>query len=65
MARSILSFGMFSARAAIIAARSREFHCWIGHAELGGDSDFAGKLAEQLRFRRILPPLAVHDVLEL
>src|SRR5262249_40257881 len=40
-------------------------HGRIGHAELGGDCDLARELAEQLGFRRILPPLAVHDVLEL
>src|SRR5207244_1232707 len=36
-----------------------------GQAELGGGGDFARQLAEQLGFDLILPPLAVHDVLEL
>ena len=37
----------------------------VGLAELGGGGDFARELAEQLGFNLILPPLAVHDVLEL
>jgi hypothetical protein len=40
-------------------------HGGVGQAELGGDGDFTRELAEQLGFHRILPPLAVHDVLEL
>ena len=40
-------------------------HHRIGQAELGRDGDFARELAEQLGLHRVLPPLAVHDVLEL
>ena len=40
-------------------------HRRVGHAQAGGDGDLARQLAEQLGLRRILPPLAVHDVLEL
>src|SRR5262249_20283801 len=36
-----------------------------GGAELGCDRDFPGQVAEQLRLLGILPPLSVHDVLEL
>ena len=54
MARSILSFGMFSARAAMMAARRRGLNAGIGHAELGRDGDFARQLGEQLGARLIL-----------
>jgi len=40
-------------------------HGGIGQAQLGRDRDLARELAEQLGFHLILPPLAVHDVLEL
>jgi hypothetical protein len=40
-------------------------HRRVGHAELGRHGDLARQLAEQLGFHLILPPLAVHDVLEL
>ena len=40
-------------------------HGGIGQPQLGRDGDFAGELAEQLGPHRVLPPLAVHDVLEL
>jgi len=36
-----------------------------GWPHLGRDGDFPRQLAEQLRLLRILPALAVHDVLEL
>ncbi len=40
-------------------------HRRVGGAELGRDGDFARELAKQLGLLRVLPPLAVHDVLEL
>ena len=40
-------------------------HRGIGRSHPRGDGDLARQLSEQLGFRRILPPLAVHDVLEL
>ena len=40
-------------------------HGRVGQPQLGRDGDFARELAEQLGLRRVLPPLAVHDVLEL
>ena len=40
-------------------------HGGVGHAELGGDGDFPRQLAKQLGLHRVLPALAVHDVLEL
>jgi len=40
-------------------------HARVGRAELRRDRDFAGELAEQLGAHRVLPALAVHDVLEL
>ena len=61
----MLSFGMFSARAARIAARRRGFMCRVGQADLGRHRDLARELGEQLGAERVLPPLAVHDVLEL
>jgi hypothetical protein len=45
-------------------AQSR-VHGGIGYPQPRGDGDLACKLAKQLGFCRILPPLAVHDVLEL
>src|SRR5262245_19876116 len=41
------------------------FHRGVGQAHLGRDGDFARELAEHLRLDGVLPPLAVHDVLEL
>src|SRR5258708_12283307 len=40
-------------------------HGGIGQSQLRRDGDFAREFSEQLGLRRILPPLAVHDVLEL
>ena len=40
-------------------------HRRVGHAELRRHRDFARELAEQLGPDFVLPPLAVHDVLEL
>ena len=40
-------------------------HRRVRSPELGSDGDFARQLAEQLRLLSVLPPLAVHDVLEL
>jgi len=40
-------------------------HARIGRSHLGRDRDLARQLAEQLGLDRVLPPLAVHDVLEL
>jgi uncharacterized protein DUF1236 len=40
-------------------------HVGVGHAGLGRHRDLAGELGEDLGADRILPPLAVHDVLEL
>ena len=65
MARSILSFGMFSARAAMIAARSRAFMAGSGMPSLAETVISRASLPNSLDFDRILPPLAVHDVLEL
>ena len=65
MARSILSFGMFSARAAKTAARSRAFMDRIGQAQFRGNGDFAGELGKELGADRILLALLVHDVFEL
>ena len=65
IARSILSLGMFSARAAMHGGAQARVHGRVGQAELGRDGDFARQLGEQLGLDLILPPLAVHDVLEL
>jgi hypothetical protein len=35
----------------------------VGHAELGGDGDFAGELGKDLRTGRIALALAMHDIL--
>src|SRR5207253_1661065 len=40
-------------------------HDGVRGPELGRDGDFPRQLAEQLRLLGVLPPLAVHDVLEL
>jgi len=56
-ARSILSFGIFSARAAIIAARSRDSSPDRAR-ELGGTVIFAASLPKQLDFAASCPPLA-------
>jgi hypothetical protein len=40
-------------------------HRGVGHPKLGRDCDLARQLGEQLGLHRVLPPLAVHDVLEL
>ena len=64
IARSILSLGMFSARAAITAARRRGVHVGIGQAHFGRHGDFAGELEKSLSGARPAA-LAVHDVLEL
>ena len=48
-----------------MAARSRGIHRRVGQAELRRHGDFARELAEQLGLLRVLPALAVHDVLEL
>jgi hypothetical protein len=65
MARSILSFGMFSARARLHGQPQPRIHGRIGRAGLGGGGDFARQLGKQLGAHRILLALAVHDVLEL
>src|SRR5258708_22559641 len=40
-------------------------HCRVRRAELGSHGDFTRQLAEHLRLLGVLPPLAVHNVLEL
>ncbi len=65
MARSILSFGMFF-RAGLDYGRTKPgIHRGIRQAELGGDSDFARELREELGADRVLLALLVHDILEL
>jgi len=61
--RSILSLGMFSARAASIAARRRGFMRGSGRPAWP-DRDLARELAEQLEFTLSCRPCG-HDVLEL
>ena len=65
MARSILSLGMFSARAASTAARRRGFMLGSGRPILAATVISRASLENSLERMRVLLALLVHDVLEL
>ena len=65
MARSILSFGMFSARAARIAARRRGLNAGSGMPSLADTVISRASLPNSLERALSCAPLLVHDVLEL
>ena len=46
MARSMLSFGMFSARAAKNGGAQPRVHARIGQAQFRGNGNFAGELGK-------------------
>jgi hypothetical protein len=60
----MLSLGIDCALAALTASAQARVHVRIGHAHLGRDGDFAGKLGKLRRALLVLRALAVHDVLE-